>query len=78
MLAEIGYLIRQARITPFLQYAKRNLLDAPVGGEQRTSFGLTFWWAAHKANVRGGYTRIDPNGLAKQNELTVQFQLFAF
>jgi hypothetical protein len=40
--------------------------------------GANYWWAGHNANVKGLYTRITPTGLAKQNELTVQLQVFLF
>jgi phosphate-selective porin O/P len=78
VLAEAGYLIRALKLTPVLQFAHRNLSDRSLGDETRTAVGANYWWAGHNANIKALYTRIAPRGLGKQNEFTVQLQIFYF
>jgi hypothetical protein len=78
VLIEAGYLIRALKLTPVVQIAHRNITDQSQGDETRLAAGANYWWAGHNANVKGLYTRITPTGLAKQNELTVQLQVFLF
>jgi Phosphate-selective porin O and P len=78
VLVEVGYLIKSAKLTPVLQFTHRDLTGGSAGDETRTSIGANYWWAGHNVNVKGAYTRIAPRGLAKQNEYTVQLQLFYF
>ena len=77
-LLEVGLLIRQLKLTPLLQWAHRDIVDVDAGDEKRTSVGVNYWWAAHNANVKAAYTRISPTGLARQNEWTIQLQLFYY
>jgi hypothetical protein len=78
VLVELGYLIKSARLTPVLQFTHRDLTGGSAGDETRTSIGANYWWAGHNVNVKGAYTRIAPSMLAKQNEFTVQLQVFYF
>jgi hypothetical protein len=39
---------------------------------------VSYWWAGHNANIKALYTRIAPRALARQNEFTVQLQIFYF
>jgi len=77
VLFEAGYLIAKAKLTPVLQWSRRDLV-ASTSDEDHWSVGLNYWWAAHNANVKAAYSRITPSGKARQNELTVQLQLFYF
>src|SRR5262249_13317801 len=77
-LIEAGYLIAAAKLTPVLQIARRDVSDTSRGDETRVAAGANYWWSGHNANVKGLYMRISPNGLAKQNEFTLQLQLFVF
>jgi hypothetical protein len=78
ILLEAGYLIRDLKLTPVLQFAHRNITGGAVGDEKRTAVGANYWWAGHNVNVKALYTRIAPSGLGKQNEFTVQLQVFYF
>ena len=78
VLVEAGYLIHAWKLTPVLQFAKRDLTDRTTGDETRTGVGANYWWAGQNANVKALYTRIQPRGLGKQNEFTVQLQIFYF
>lgn len=77
-LVELGYFIDALKLTPFVQFANRDILARSVGDETRTSIGASFWPAGHNANVKAAYTRVSPGGSPKQNEFTVQLQLFYF
>jgi hypothetical protein len=78
VLVELGYFVRDLKLTPVLQYTKRALVDTTIGDETRWSVGVNYWWAGHNANVKTAYSRIDPRGLAPQNGFTIQLQLFYF
>jgi len=78
LLVEIGYLVSALKLTPVLQFARRDLVSQSVGDETRISIGANYWWAGHNANIKAAYTRIAPAGLGKQHEFTVQLQLFYF
>jgi hypothetical protein len=78
VLLEVGYFIRDLKLTPVFQFTNRDLVHSIVGGETRWSIGVNYWWAGHNANIKTAYGRIDPQGLASQNEFTVQLQLFYF
>jgi hypothetical protein len=78
VLFELGYLLRELKITPVLQLTRRAIVDANAGDETRWSIGVNYWWAAHNANVKGAYGRIDPRGLPEQNQFTIQLQLFYY
>jgi len=78
ILVEAGYLVQTLKLTPVMQFARRNIVNTSAGDEWRTSVGANYWWASQNANIKAAYTRISPQGLARQNEFTVQFQVFYF
>jgi hypothetical protein len=78
VLLEVGYFVRRLKLTPVVQFTNRSIVDTDVGDESRWSVGVNYWWAGHNANIKTAYMRIDPRGLAKQNEFTIQLQLFYF
>jgi hypothetical protein len=78
VLLEVGYLVRALKLTPVLQYSRRDVIDVATGDENHWSLGLNYWWAGHNANVKAAYSRINPTGAAAQNEFTIQLQLFYF
>ena len=75
VLAQLGQRLRAGRVDVVL-------FDTATGGsagdETFTSVGANYWWAGLNANVKAAYSRISPKGLSKQNEFTVQFQVFYF
>jgi hypothetical protein len=77
-LVEVGYLLRDLKLTPVLQFSHRAIVNALTGDETRRSIGANYWWAGHNANVKAAYTRISPRGLPDQNEFTIQLQLFYY
>ncbi len=77
-LLEAGYFLRDLKVTPVLQFSKRDILDTAAGDETRWSLGANYWWAGQNMNLKGAYSRISPHGLPDQNEFTLQLQLFYF
>jgi phosphate-selective porin O/P len=78
LLLELGYLINAVKLTPVVQFSRRDVIDLSPGDEQRWSFGVNYWWAAHNANIKAAVMRIDPTGLPRQNEFTIQLQFFYY
>jgi hypothetical protein len=78
LLIEAGYLIRALKLTPVVQFTRRDLADRTTGDENRTGVGANYWWVGHNANVKALYTHIAPRGLDKQHEFTVQLQIFYY
>jgi hypothetical protein len=78
ILLELGYLVRPIKLTPVLQFARRDIANVPTGDETRTSIGANYWWAGHNANIKAAYIHIDPKGLPNQREFTIQLQLFYY
>jgi hypothetical protein len=78
VLFELGYLLRELRLTPVLQFTRRDVVDVTTGDEKRWSIGLNYWWAGHNANIKGAFGRIEPFARKEQNQFTLQFQLFYF
>ena len=77
-LVEAGYFFRDLKLTPVLQFSRRNMSNLSLGDQTNTAVGASYWWAGQNVNVKGLYTRIAPRGLDKQNEFTVQVQIFYF
>jgi hypothetical protein len=78
VLVEAGYLINALKLTPLLEFARRDISGGSAGDETITAVGANYYWAGLNANVKAAYTRISPKGLPKQNEFTVQLQVFYF
>ena len=78
VLVEIGYLFRAAKVMPVLQFTHRDVTRGSLADETRTAVGANYWWSGHNVSVKALYTRISPSGLDKQNEFTVQLQMFYF
>ncbi len=78
LLVEAGYLFAPAKLTPFVQWVRRNVSNTSLGDETRTSVGASYWWAGHNANIKAAYTRVAPASGFRQNEFTLQLQVFYF
>jgi hypothetical protein len=78
VLVEAGYLINALKLTPLVEFARRDITGQSAGDETITSVGANYWWAGLHANVKAAYSRISPRGLPKQDEFTVQLQAFYF
>ena len=77
-LLELGYLVRDWKLTPVFQFTNRSVVDAAAGDQTQWSIGVNYWWAGQNANLKAAFGRIEPRRLASQNEFTIQLQLFYF
>jgi Phosphate-selective porin O and P len=78
VLLELGYFLRELKLTPVFQFTNRAIDGVTLGDENRWSIGVNYWWAGHNANIKAAYARIDPKTLAAQNEFTIQLQVFYY
>jgi hypothetical protein len=78
LLLELGYLLVEMNLTPFVQVTNRNIVGAGTGDETRTLIGASYWWAGHNANIKAAYQRVAPAGVEAQNGFTIQLQVFYF
>jgi hypothetical protein len=78
VLIEAGYLLRDLKLTPIVQFTNRGLVHTTVGDEKRWSIGANYWWAGHNANIKAAVGRIEPRGQAAQKEFTIQLQVYSF
>ena len=78
VLLELGYFLRELKLTPVFQFTNRGVVDLDAGDETRWSIGVNYWWAGHNANVKAAYTRIDPRVGLEQNGFTIQLQVFYY
>ena len=78
VLVEAGYYVTALKLTPWLQWQRRDFADTDSGDETRTGVGASYYWAAHNANIKAGYTHIAPHGVGSQRQFTIQFQIFYF
>lgn len=78
VLLQLGYFIRQFKLSPVFQFTTRGIADTDIGDETRWSVGVNYWWAGHNANVKAAWGRIDPRIGADQNQFTVQLQFFYY
>jgi hypothetical protein len=75
---EVGYFLRDARVTPVFQFTRRAIADSSFGDETRWSVGGNYWLAGHNANIRAAYGIIEPRGVERQKQFTIQLQVFYF
>jgi hypothetical protein len=78
VLLEVGYFLRDLKLTPVFQLTNRAIANTSIGDETRWSIGVNYWWRDHNANVKAAYSRIDPRGVPTQNGFTIQLQLFYY
>ena len=78
VLVETGYFLPRLKLTPVLQFTRRDGATGTLADETRWSAGLNYWWQRHNANVKAAYGRIDGAGGARRGEFTVQLQLFYY
>jgi hypothetical protein len=77
-LAEGGVLIAAIRTTPFAQWTNRDPTNTSAGDEHRASIGAAYWLLAHNATIKAAWTRISPAASARQDEFTLQLQIFHY
>jgi hypothetical protein len=77
-MAEIGYYFHNAKLMPYVQFA-RNDFDAVIHpDEKRTQGGLAYYFNGHNSNIKLAWTKIDKDGANKRNQYLVQYQVYQF
>lgn len=77
-LAEAGYYLPKAKVTPWLQVENKAVDGKSSLNEQRYQVGLTYYVMAHNLNIKGGYGKVNPETGGSANLFTVQLQGFYF
>ncbi len=77
VLVEAGYFLPALKLTPVLQFTRRDGRTASIADETRWSAGVNYWMARHNASVKAAYGRIT-GPRAARNEFTVQLQVFYY
>ena len=75
---EAGYLIGRSRVMPVVQMSRRTFSNGHSFDENRYGAGVNYYISGHNANIKAFYTRIDNDGTAAANQLTVQIQFFYY
>lgn len=78
VLAEAGYFLPRLKLTPVLQFTRRDGRAGPVADETRWSVGVNYWVSRHTTNIKAAYGRIDGPAGKPRDEFTVQLQVFAY
>ncbi|HSK10777.1 MAG TPA: porin [Vicinamibacterales bacterium] len=78
VLLELGYFLPGPKLTPVVQFTRRNGREGGVADDTRWSVGLNYWLHRHNANVKAAYGRIEPQGAAARGQFTIQLQMFYF
>ncbi len=83
-MAEAGYNIDAAQLSPIVRYELRNIKNQTQGNpdEARYSLGLAYWPYGHNINVKAFFTRVqqkaDPAKLDGFNDFQLQWQLYFY
>jgi len=75
---EAGYYIRSLKLTPWLQYSRRDLKAEGAPDDQAYLAGLAWWIDGHRLNLKAGAGRIERDGAPARNQVVVQAQLFLY
>ena len=75
---ELGYFFPGPRLTPWVQFARRDAEGPLALDETRWSVGVNYWLQRHNANVKAAFGQIDSDGLGARSQFTIQLQIFYF
>lgn len=78
MLIEFGYFLHRAHVTPFVQYASRDFVDAARADEARVQFGLAIWGNGHKNSLKCGLAKLTKDKLSDGFQYLAQWQVLAY
>lgn len=78
LLAEAGYFIRAMRISPFIQFARRDYRSSVLADEEQRLVGLAYWLSGHHLNVKAAFGSLRVRGAPTSTLGQVTFQSFEF
>ena len=77
-LFEAGLHLARGRITPFVQYATRDVLDGALPDQDSLQAGLAWWWKGHRRNLKASAGRIRTDGQPDRVQALVQLQVYYY
>jgi hypothetical protein len=77
-LAELGYYFHTVKLSPFLQYGKRNFNDPARPDESKFQGGVAWWGNGHRFNVKLGAAVLRAEGAKDRHQYVVQWQVLTF
>jgi len=77
-LAELGYYFHTVKLSPFLQYGKRNFDDPAKPDESKFQGGVAWWGNGHRFNVKLGAAVLKTEGATARHQYVVQWQVLTF
>jgi hypothetical protein len=77
-MLESSYYVKKARISPFLQYASRDITKPGVADEKKVLGGIAFWPLKHRLNVKTGFARLLKDNAASRMQFVLQAQFFYY
>ena len=78
LLVELGYFVRAAHLTPFVQYATRDYDDPHRADEAKILGGLALWGNGHKNSVKLGVAKLTKDKLSDGIQYVAQWQVLAY
>ncbi len=76
--AELGYYVASRKLLPFIRFENQNFSSRSGNDQTRYQAGLTWYPNGQNFNIRGAYSRVNPDTGKGTNQLTVQFQFFYY
>jgi hypothetical protein len=78
LFVEAGYFVRALKLTPWLQYSRRDLKAEGAADDQAYLAGLAWWIDNHRLTLKAGAGRVERDGAPARNQVVVQAQLFLY
>lgn len=78
MFVEVGYLVTSLKLTPYLQYSRRDLRAKGSADEQTSQLGVAYWQEGHRLNFKLGVGKIEKDGAPDRLQVALQAQLLLF
>ena len=75
---ELGYFVRAAHVTPYVQYASRDYESPARADESRIQGGLAFWGNGHKNDVKLGVAKLTRDKVPDGIQYVAQWQVLAY
>jgi hypothetical protein len=76
-LFEAGVHLAKGRLTPFVQYARRDFAGASPD-EDSLQAGLAWWWKGHSRNLKASVGRLHTEGQPDRVQALVQLQIYYY
>jgi hypothetical protein len=77
-LLEGSYYFKKARLSPFVQFASRDLSNPSSPDDRKLVTGLACWIQKHRMNVKFGYGKLMKDRSPDRNQFVVQTQFFYY